>query len=154
MTNTPCQENPDLWFSEGPRRIDLAKSICSTCPLQEQCYDLAVSNKEVYGVWGGVNFEDPKERPEFSGPILCRKKKHLLPEPGECKQCRLESHRNWDSQNRKVRKSSPRIRQKVGDVCSKGHIIEGDNVIIRTYDQAVCCKKCNVKRPVGGPLSL
>lgn len=33
-----------------------AKRICMDCPVNVECYNLAVANNEKWGVWGGVNF--------------------------------------------------------------------------------------------------
>lgn len=143
MKQTPCASRPNLFFTEGPTSIATAKSICSTCPVQEQCLNTAIKNQEVWGVWGGVNFQDPKERPEFSEK-LCRGKKHKLPidHKGECKECRKDARRAYELKHPK-KDNRVYVRQQVGDTCKNGHKIVGDNVLIRTYDKAVTCKKCN-----------
>lgn len=52
-TDLPCQEDPELWFAEQPADVELAKSLCGTCPLQRPCLDGALSRREPWGVWGG-----------------------------------------------------------------------------------------------------
>ena len=53
----PCQrENPQLWFSERPADLALAKAHCQPCPLRRFCLDGAVERREPYGVWGGEIF--------------------------------------------------------------------------------------------------
>jgi WhiB family redox-sensing transcriptional regulator len=50
-------EDPDLFFP-GPGEDDSkAKAICAACPIRVACLRLAITNREVYGVWGGVNLE-------------------------------------------------------------------------------------------------
>lgn len=151
----PCQTSPDLWFSEGPKKIAEAKSICSSCPVKDKCYDLAVKNQEMDGIWGGVNFGDPKERPSFKVKF-CKKKLHRLPDDhtGMCLECRRISHNEWDKKNNRTHRVKEYKRQQVGDTCKHGHLIEGDNVLIRTYDKAVTCKKCNTSSLKAKPIIL
>ena len=53
----PCQrENPQLWFSERPADLALAKAYCQPCPLRRFCLAGAVERHEPYGVWGGEIF--------------------------------------------------------------------------------------------------
>jgi WhiB family redox-sensing transcriptional regulator len=50
----PCQRHdPELWFSEHPSQIELAKSMCAACPLREACLAGALDRGEIAGVWGG-----------------------------------------------------------------------------------------------------
>ena len=42
--------------------MQLAKSLCRDCVIQEECLMTAVSNHEQFGVWGGVNMEELTER--------------------------------------------------------------------------------------------
>jgi hypothetical protein len=50
-------EDPDLFFPEPGEDDTEAKAICAGCPLRVQCLGLAITNREVWGVWGGVNLE-------------------------------------------------------------------------------------------------
>jgi WhiB family transcriptional regulator, redox-sensing transcriptional regulator len=50
----PCQQhNPDLWFSDSPADLDLAKALCAECPIQKACLAGALERGEYTGVWGG-----------------------------------------------------------------------------------------------------
>lgn len=42
-----------LFFSEDLYDIARAKAICSRCTQQEPCLELALDNREPWGVWGG-----------------------------------------------------------------------------------------------------
>jgi WhiB family transcriptional regulator, redox-sensing transcriptional regulator len=54
----PClREDPELWFSEQPADLELAKAHCQSCPRREPCLDGALARREPYGVWGGEIFE-------------------------------------------------------------------------------------------------
>jgi WhiB family transcriptional regulator, redox-sensing transcriptional regulator len=40
----PCvQAGPDLYFSESPRELELAKQLCRPCPLRTRCLEGAPS---------------------------------------------------------------------------------------------------------------
>lgn len=50
----PCQQpGADLWFSEYPAQIELAKSLCAECPVRATCLSGALAREESAGVWGG-----------------------------------------------------------------------------------------------------
>jgi WhiB family redox-sensing transcriptional regulator len=64
----PCRKfDPDLWFSDAPAELELAKSLCGDCPLRVECLAGAVEREEPWGVWGGEIFERgavvPRKRP-------------------------------------------------------------------------------------------
>ena len=66
--NLPCRKfDPDLWFSDSPAQLELAKSLCGDCPLRAECLAGAVDRAEPWGVWGGEIFERgaivPRKRP-------------------------------------------------------------------------------------------
>lgn len=42
-----------LFFSEDPRDVVMAKSICAGCPLAAACLAGALARAEPAGVWGG-----------------------------------------------------------------------------------------------------
>jgi WhiB family redox-sensing transcriptional regulator len=53
----PCRrENPELWFSEQPADLELAKAHCRPCPIRRSCLAGAVERREPHGVWGGEIF--------------------------------------------------------------------------------------------------
>jgi WhiB family redox-sensing transcriptional regulator len=67
-TDLPCRRfDPDLWFSESPAELELAKSLCGDCPVRVECLAGAVERQEPWGVWGGEIFERgavvPRKRP-------------------------------------------------------------------------------------------
>ena len=53
----PCTDDTQLWFSEHPADLELAKALCRTCPLQRPCLSGAMERSEPSGVWGGEIFE-------------------------------------------------------------------------------------------------
>jgi WhiB family redox-sensing transcriptional regulator len=52
----PCAGDPDLFFAESPDDVELAKSLCSDCPVRPRCLAGAVQRREPWGVWGGELF--------------------------------------------------------------------------------------------------
>ena len=53
----PCSDETQLWFSEHPADLELAKALCATCPLRRPCLAGAIDRAEPFGVWGGEIFE-------------------------------------------------------------------------------------------------
>ena len=53
----PCHhEDPQLWFSDLPGNLHLAKEYCQPCPVRRVCLAGAVERREPHGVWGGEIF--------------------------------------------------------------------------------------------------
>lgn len=52
----PCAGDPDLFFAESPDDVELAKSLCSDCPVRLTCLAGATERREPWGVWGGELF--------------------------------------------------------------------------------------------------
>jgi WhiB family redox-sensing transcriptional regulator len=64
----PCRVNDsELWFSESPDDIELAKALCRECAVRSLCFDGALERREPWGVWGGELFLQgvviPRKRP-------------------------------------------------------------------------------------------
>lgn len=54
ITALPCHnDDPDLWFAEAPADLELAKSLCTGCPVRARCLAAALDREEPWGVWGG-----------------------------------------------------------------------------------------------------
>ncbi|WP_407445477.1 WhiB family transcriptional regulator [Rhodococcus sp. (in: high G+C Gram-positive bacteria)] len=50
----PCHgDDPDLWFADAPSDLELAKSLCTGCPVRARCLEAALARREPWGVWGG-----------------------------------------------------------------------------------------------------
>jgi WhiB family transcriptional regulator, redox-sensing transcriptional regulator len=45
----------DIFFSDDEDEIKNAKLACGACPVRKECLSLALENKEIWGVWGGVD---------------------------------------------------------------------------------------------------
>ena len=44
----------NLFFPERGESAEPARRVCARCPVREPCLDYAVTNRIVYGVWGGL----------------------------------------------------------------------------------------------------
>jgi len=49
----------DLFFSTNEDDVNAAKAICYGCPVVSLCLEVAIRNREDYGIWGGT---DPEQR--------------------------------------------------------------------------------------------
>jgi WhiB family transcriptional regulator, redox-sensing transcriptional regulator len=62
-----CRDEPELFFSESPQDVEVAKALCSGCPVRRACLAGAIERREPLGVWGGELFERgvvvPRKRP-------------------------------------------------------------------------------------------
>lgn len=48
-----CRGKSDLFYSEMPEDMEVARQICQTCRVQAQCLRVALQRAESHGVWGG-----------------------------------------------------------------------------------------------------
>ena len=139
-----CQTDPDLWFSDSYEGRLIAADLCSSCPFLEECKILG--EKESFGVWGGV------DRTGLEVPVVktCRSGRHEKTGPGTCVPCRQESQASYYKKNsveinKKKHQNSPHIKKRKnveGGYCVNGHKLEGTNILLRSTDKAVLCKKC------------
>lgn len=77
----PCQrQNPELWFSDLPADLELAKAHCRPCPMRRSCLAGALERHEPHGVWGGEIFDrgavtarkrPPGRPPKAAGTTSC-----------------------------------------------------------------------------------
>ncbi|MET0466969.1 MAG: WhiB family transcriptional regulator [Chitinophagaceae bacterium] len=165
VVETPCQEDPDLWFSDNEGVKEQAKNICVSCPLQSKCMATATENRERYGIWGGKDFSKVK-LPNLD-PTMCRKGLHRLPEErknNQCPECREATQKAYHA--RQSRDQTPRYLRKlekdrargnknasrhknvIGGKCKSGHNLVEGAYNIRAYDGAIVCKKCLHKSKV------
>ena len=75
----PCQrQNLQLWFSDRPADLELAKAHCAPCPIRGCCLAGALERREPHGVWGGEIFirgtitarKRPRGRPPRRTPCI------------------------------------------------------------------------------------
>ena len=96
-----CTGRKDVdWFAVTAYGINEAKAVCATCPMMLPCYAVAVKNGEMHGVWGGVDFSQPKRtRGYVRGPGGCGTdagyKAHKRNKEDACQPCKT-AHNQYD----------------------------------------------------------
>lgn len=74
LDDPPCAGQTDVFYpsvDEGveqgtvKQQSDEAKAVCEDCPFKTECLETAVANGERFGIWGGVNFGNQRERRRF-----------------------------------------------------------------------------------------
>lgn len=62
MDSSLCsQTDPDLFFPQNQGDIysqRQAKAICAACDVREQCYEYALADPDIWGVWGGTTYTE------------------------------------------------------------------------------------------------
>ena len=98
---------PD-WFTTDRAEKHQAKQICETCIVRAHCYQTAVENDESFGIWGGVDFAEPRQnrglpiRPPVRCPSERAYKKHLADNEEPCAGCKAAHYKyNMDNRNRR-----------------------------------------------------
>lgn len=72
----PCRANEaELFFAESPSDVELAKSLCTSCPVMTECLAGALERREPWGVWGGQLF--------LAGIVVPRKRPRGRPRKNE-----------------------------------------------------------------------
>ena len=46
---------PTTFFPSDGVGVDIARRICATCPVREQCLEYALEQRIDHGVWGGCS---------------------------------------------------------------------------------------------------
>lgn len=64
--NPECQKLPEMFFPEDiddpeKRQVatKVAKRICKSCPMMEECFTYALETNQRFGIWGATS---PDER--------------------------------------------------------------------------------------------
>lgn len=56
-----CREiDPYLWFADDGDTAStaVAKQVCRTCPVMQQCAEYAIPRADEWGVWGGLTAKE------------------------------------------------------------------------------------------------
>lgn len=62
MKYASCKEiGVEVFFPDDPAEIDKVFEVCDNCPVRGECLDYAIENEEVWGVWGGKDFDRKRE---------------------------------------------------------------------------------------------
>lgn len=52
---------PEVFFPISEEDSARAKEICAACSVREQCLAFSLTNRERYGVWGGVTEKERQQ---------------------------------------------------------------------------------------------
>ena len=56
MNEGNCRnEPPETFFPSDGVGVEVAKRICATCPVIDQCLEYALEHRIDHGVWGGAS---------------------------------------------------------------------------------------------------
>jgi WhiB family redox-sensing transcriptional regulator len=56
MATGNCAEKPpSLFFPSDGVGVEVAKRVCTDCPVRSQCLEYALDNRIDHGVWGGTS---------------------------------------------------------------------------------------------------
>ena len=111
MRHAACAAIPkDVFYpgrDNGPGCTDQAKAICAGCPVRTECLEYAVTNHELYGVWGGMTQTERRalRAPKRPHQARCgtesgynRHRRVTLTEPCQaCREAHAEAHRRRNS---------------------------------------------------------
>ena len=45
-------------YTGSSAEVKLAKKMCVSCPYIEECLEFALNNNELYGIWGGLTYQE------------------------------------------------------------------------------------------------
>lgn len=115
MTDALCAQFDvgDLFFGEGDkattrRHNQLAKAVCARCPVRRECLEYAITNREPFGVWGGLTEHQRRELHPGRTPADERThcpNGHDLAEVGRrtngyCRQCDRDRSRRYNERSK------------------------------------------------------
>ena len=56
MVDGKCADvPPSVFFPSDGVGVEIARQICQTCPVKEQCLEYAIHHHIDHGVWGGAS---------------------------------------------------------------------------------------------------
>lgn len=56
MAHGNCNNHPpSVFFPSDGVGVEIAKEICSSCPVKEPCLEYALAQRVDHGVWGGAS---------------------------------------------------------------------------------------------------
>jgi WhiB family redox-sensing transcriptional regulator len=50
-----AHESPALFFPSDGVGVEVARRMCATCPVKDECLEHALVNRIDHGVWGGAS---------------------------------------------------------------------------------------------------
>lgn len=57
-----AEAKPTSWFfPDRTESVEARKTYCRTCPVQQDCLNYAIENKERFGIWGGTSEKERRK---------------------------------------------------------------------------------------------
>ena len=49
------------WFTGAEETLERAMAVCRGCPVRQECYDVAMADRDLDGTWGGFTAKERRE---------------------------------------------------------------------------------------------
>ena len=49
------------WFSAAPDNLERARAVCASCGVREECYQYAMDDPDLVGMWAGFTEKERRE---------------------------------------------------------------------------------------------
>jgi WhiB family transcriptional regulator, redox-sensing transcriptional regulator len=56
-----CRSVATRTFSVAPDNLERARAVCAGCPVRDECYQFAMSDPDLMGVWAGFTAKERRE---------------------------------------------------------------------------------------------
>ena len=56
-----CRGETRTWFSVAPDNLERARAVCGGCPVRDECYQYAMADPDLEGVWAGFTAKERRE---------------------------------------------------------------------------------------------
>lgn len=70
-----CRRRSDIplkaWFPEDSGAPDDLLRICATCPILDTCFNYAMADKTVIGIWGGTSAQQREKLRSGKNRLTC-----------------------------------------------------------------------------------
>jgi hypothetical protein len=130
-TDRPCQNDPELWFSNSRKEKNQAIRACAGCPLLQPCRTYALAEQPSHGIWGGLT--ETERRKYRKGIPACGTRSAYLRHRAKAEQC--ITCESW-----RVEQIETDRRVRLADEHLKGGTRTGARIHLRLGEPA--CRAC------------
>ncbi len=61
LQQAACKGKTDPFFSKHMDDLVFARHLCAGCPVRDECFDYAMSDLNLHGVWAGLSAEERRD---------------------------------------------------------------------------------------------
>jgi WhiB family transcriptional regulator, redox-sensing transcriptional regulator len=61
LQQAACKGKTGSFFSKHPNDLAFARELCASCPVRDECFEHAMSDLNLHGVWAGLTSEQRRE---------------------------------------------------------------------------------------------